>query len=1304
MTSTTLNPTAHFVIGGALYNIMLDTQCTPFSCISKEIVHEYGLTITPKEGNITLGDGSIRSRIGTSSPLTFDIVFTGLKTPLPKRTFTHEFEILDNIGSVGKKVSFIMGRDLLKQYCESINRNDAPNFLSTLIGVELCFENEVPANLMEENYDHINGEELTLSSLQLGLQESDSLFPDDDLAPQRPHIISSSNDNEQYKDQRQKIINDADIMQEWNINEQITGGITHPEAIVKLIFKDGIDLQKLSRFQYPIPLKAVPFVDKVTEQWHQEGKDEPVSTNPGLVINVPLLAVPKVSGGQVIPDEARICCDPRIPNEALDYVDQFQLPLIRQQLELLSSKKFYGQLDLENCFFQCPIHPDTRYLAYTWKGIQYRFTHTPFGIKFITSHVQRFMSKLFADCSFVFIYVDNIFIASNSWEEHREHILFVIRRCNEHHIKLKKKAFRCGETLIYTLGHIVSHNGISIDPNKVKALMDWPEPMTGEGLQSFLGLAGFVRMFIRHYGELAGPLEAIKYHKKIEWDDILRHHFQTLKTAAATSPFLKNPDFNRPFYIQTDSSNSGCGAVLFQPEDGKDDIESHNIVALVSKHFNDTQRKYSPYKKELFGIVFALRQFHLYIAFRPDTHLYTDHKPLIHMFTSDILSPGLQMWLDVLLSYNFTIHHRPGFQNVLPDALSRMYTGKYEGQPWGIPKTITFVNDKGNELKLPELNNIMVCPILQQDDQIMVSEPPNSLPSHASSDLNRQLLFEMEHRGKVIPATEEERKQLILEEHAKGHFGREAIYHSLFHRNYWWPKMREQIQSVILRCNACMRHVVGKVGFKPAEYIISNGPWSHIQMDCCLSFPEAHDGSKVLLVIIDLFTSFVMVFPLKDKSAKSVAEKLWWVCSLFGLPSVLQSDNGKEFCNSVVKEMVKIMQIDLRFIAPYNPRCDGAVERAVGVVSTTIKKMLQGADIYWPLYCPIAQAYINNKIHSVKKSTPFSLMFGRSFNVPHVIASSDTSSISSSISDQQQWMDFQSRVNSVVYPEIAGTIQLNKEKMIRSVNRRNKLIKPDQFIEGTVVMLKDQRKQNKRDSNYVGPYIIKGKTDNGNYILVDNDGEEVRRQVPPDQLKYVHQDDATEDSTMHNMSTIKSILEHRGDPGITFEYLIQWNDGSTSWEPQSGLMDVDCIQKYWKKVQSKSKRESKLANKKKATRPSENKEAEYELFIMDDDSIPSDSLMGGGVDDVKDAITHQIQSHEEKYPIESSQKILDDFVNKFIEDEHLTTPQLNLKLRENKGLADRFQALLFTSGIRYSYPDALKRLRYILSQRFSDHV
>jgi hypothetical protein len=650
------------------------------------------------------------------------------------------------------------------------------------------------------------------------------------------------------------------------------------------------------------------------------------------------------------------------------------------------------------------------------------------------------------------------------------------------------------------------------------------------------------------------------------------------------------------------------------------------------------------------------------------------------MFTSDQLSPGLQMWLDVILSYNFTIHHRPGYLNVLPDAISRMYTDKYAGKPWGIPSSIVFVDERNQAMEPTELQ---VSP-LAINNQIA-----HNIDS--SSDLHQQLLYEMERRGKIIPLIEEERKRLILEEHAKGHFGREAIYHALFQRNYWWPKMRDQIQSEVLRCNPCMRHVVRKSGFKPAEYITSNGPWSHIQLDCCLSFPEAFDGNKVLLVIIDHFTSFVLVFPLKDKSAKSVAEKLWWVCSIFGLPSVIQSDNGKEFCNTVVKELVSLMQVDFRFIAPYNPRCDGAVERAVGVVSMMLKKMLHGADIFWPLYCPIVQAFINSKVHTITKSTPFSLMFGRSFQFPNLpnspIVANDESP---SLDNQMQWLEFQSRINSVVYPEVSSTVQFNKSKMTRSIDKGHKLVTPDQFIEGSVVMLKDQRKINKRDPAYVGPYIIQKKLDNGNYILVDNDGEEVRRQVPPDQLKFVQNEVDPINSPIRDLTTMKTILNHRGDPGVRLEYLIQWKDGDQTWEPQSSLGDVYLIQKYWSKFQKNSKREKKLVDLIDQARSPPNNHSNI-LF----------PLNGGGVGEQDNSIIPHPNSFQPEQNQSAELKALDQFLIEFIKKERIRSPNFIAKFRKDRGLLQTLKTLLLTSGLNHSFAKVQKRLKQLLMHKSS---
>jgi len=1287
----TVTPSVHFVINNELYHVLCDSGCRPVSCIDADTARELNLEIIPQQGTVKFGNNSETARIGHTSLLKFDLVFTGLKNPLPPRTISHSFEVVQGLSSKKDPISFILGTDLMTIYCESIEKKQASDFVSALLGLELSFNNPVPSTTSLKQFSDKSSEGTTISVMRL-ITENPELG-EDDLSPMKPRITSSEDEYKLYRVDKESILNDPQIQNEWNYNESITGGVTHPEAVVKLNFKQGIDLQSLSRHQYPVPQRAIAFVDQAVETWHQQGKDEIVTTNPGLIINVPLLAVPKISGGMVIADAARVCCDPRIPNEALDYVDDFQMPLIRKQLESYGGKQLFAEFDLENCFFQCPIHPETRYLAYTWRGIQYRFTHTPFGIKFITSHVQRLMSKIFADMNFVFVYVDNIFIASSSWKEHQGHILLVLQRCNKYHIKLKRKAFKLGETKMYSLGHIVSRDGISTDPNKVKSILEWPAPGTGEGLQSFLGLTGYVRMFVRHYSELAAPLEAIKYHKTITWNDNLLEHFLALKKAVSLAPFLAYPDFSRPFYVQTDGSNFGCGAVLYQPKPGYDEITSDNIVALASKQFTDSQRNYSAYKKELFGIVYALRQFHSYLAFRTDNHLFTDHKPLTFMFSSDNLSPALQMWLDILLSYNFTVHHRPGFLNVLPDALSRMYTTKYAGKPWGVPANIRFADPVIIEQDTSSAETIQVRPIVVDSS----SEEKDPL----EDNLKLKLMAQMELKGKTIPASEEDRIKLIQQEHSLGHFGRDAIFNALMDEDYWWPGMRQQIQTVISQCDSCARFVIGKVGFKPSSFILSQGPWSHIQMDCCLSFPKAYDGNSDLLVIIDLFTSFVIAFPIKDRSAKSVAQKLWHVCSLFGLPSILQSDNGKEFCNSVLKEMVKIMQLDLRYIAPYNPRCDGAVERAVGVISTTIRKLLQGADIYWPLFVPVAQMYINNKVHSVTKSTPFSLMFGRPFNLPRI--NSESSDKSTEQMTQQEWTEFQSRMNTVIYPEIFKKLKLNKEKMVQSVDQRHRLLANQDFPIGSKVMLKDPRKKDKRDANYVGPYTIQQKDQNGNCVLMDNDGVSLARHVPPDQLKFMSLPTSSNLLELSdNIRTIKSILDHKGDPGIAFGYLVSWADGTESWEPATEFYDTECIRTYWRTRSQKLRKQNRYSQKQSK---STNKKHKSTLDVISDEL--SDFV---GVE-VKDSNSHynsnlNLNSKSDSIladgipsNLQSEQSQLQSFVDKFIQHFHLTSRKL--QLRKN-ALDHQLENQMTKANLRFTFGDVVHRLRKTLRERFPE--
>ncbi len=189
------------------------------------------------------------------------------------------------------------------------------------------------------------------------------------------------------------------------------------------------------------------------------------------------------------------------------------------------------------------------------------------------------------------------------------------------------------------------------------------------------------------------------------------------------------------------------------------------------------------------------------------------------------------------------------------------------------------------------------------------------------------------------------------------------------------------------------------------------------------------------------------------------------------------------------------------------------------------------------------------------------------------------------------------------------------------------------------------------------------------------------------------------------MTTIQSIRDHRGDPGINIEYLISWANGTESWEPQSNLMDVEYVSRYWKNFQNKEKREKKRIKKMNHTIEIDTDTNMIHNYTNQNNIIlnsPISSPMGGGVDANVIQESKKIKSDNNIYITQSPQEVMDTFINQFIDSEHLTKPHLNLKLRENKGVADRLQALLFTSGVKSSYPDVLRRLRYILSQRFTD--
>jgi hypothetical protein len=901
----------------------------------------------------------------------------------------------------------------------------------------------------------------------------------------------------------------AHCRQELEENYSRTGFCTGTGSTVKLSINPE-DAKQLYTRQYKIAEKYIKDADEIVTKWITDGR---VKIAPdGCRYNSPLLAVPKKDDKTGLWTKTRVCLDVRKLNSYLLEDDKFEIPRIPDMLATLAGGIMFGEIDLSDAYGQFRIDEESQaYTAFSWNKQQYVFIGAPFGIKHLPSLFQRFISNLFKDMPYVFAYIDNICFSSSSREEHARHAKAILARLNSVNLRVKPTSVNFGQYQIKLLGHMITPDGVSMDPMKQKEILEWPPPTIGTGVASFLGLGTFLRDHIRYYADLTAPFEKIKKSvTPIEWTPLLTQQFQALKRAFSTAPFLKFPDFNKRFAVACDASHTGVGGVIYQPDDEDDTITPTNIVGIVSKQLTPSQQRYPVYKKELWALVYCLRKFHTFIHGRQAVHVHTDHKPLIHIFKQTNLATALQQWLDVILDYDLIIKYRPGVLNVVPDALSRMYMTAYQDskQVWGTHSN-TKILDEFNKystasdvLCIESIKNSQPIKVIKKrhiiynngSKEIMLlnyedyihksrggimdelfqtnharngsynsnsSSPPSSydisstainsieennlhiitegeheefyqgissaplyevssitleysnsdaseinMISHAY-EVNEQdkhcgyevdeeeslmvaslkrlplspedrLLVAQEQRGRIVPDNNKQ-QELLIQAHEAGHYGEKAMYKYIDRAGYWWPSMRPQIQDIIKSCVPCQKHTITTAGYAPAKAIFSARPSDHYQIDL-LQLPASLEGWKFCLICVDVFTGFIMLAPLADKSESSIARALWSICCTIGIPKILQSDNGSEFSNKVLNSLCRLTGIPRRFIAPYNPRADGKVERSVKTVKQTLSRLLHGTSALWPLYIPFVQLMYNNKVSELTGSTPFSLMFGRQMN------------------------------------------------------------------------------------------------------------------------------------------------------------------------------------------------------------------------------------------------------------------------------------------------------------------------------------
>jgi microcompartment protein CcmK/EutM len=328
--------------------------------------------------------------------------------------------------------------------------------------------------------------------------------------------------------------------------------------------------------------------------------------------------------------EMRLCVDYR-PLNAVTIKNKYPLPHINILFDQLAGAQVFSKIDLHSGYHQIKIRAKhITKTAFTTRYGLYEYLVMSFGLTNVLAHFMYLMNSVFMPelDKFVVVFIDDILIYSRSMEEHEEHLRIVLQRLREHQLyaKFSKCEFWIKE--VPFLGHVISPEGIVVDPGKVKEVWEWKPPTSVSEVRSFLGLAGYYRQFIQNFSKIARPItELLKKGNKYVWSEACDEAFKHLKLLT-TLPVLAQPDTTKQFDVYCDASGTGLGSVLMQ--EGR-------VISYSSRQLRRHEEHYPTHDLELAAVVMTLRTWRHYLLGNV-IHIYTDHKSLKYIFTQPDLN------------------------------------------------------------------------------------------------------------------------------------------------------------------------------------------------------------------------------------------------------------------------------------------------------------------------------------------------------------------------------------------------------------------------------------------------------------------------------------------------------------------------------------------------------------------------------------------------------------------------------------------------------------------------------------------
>jgi hypothetical protein len=661
-----------------------------------------------------------------------------------------------------------------------------------------------------------------------------------------------------------------------------------------------------------------------------------------------VLMVPKPEG------KWRFCVDFRRLN-ACTKTKTWPIPNTNQMIDRLGRYKpeWLAKLDLTKGYYQAPLEEASKPLSafITTNGL-YEWNRVAMGLCGAPAYFQEQMAtvvlkNLIYNCCEV--YMDDIIIYGDSFEKYLENLDKVLARLQQFNVTVNPGKCELGVQEIEFVGHTFNKMGKCFTRSKLQEVVNFPTPETATELRSFLGLANYFRDHIKNHALLAGSLNAMidkssTYKKStvLRWSQMQLDALDALKTAINECPilfFLDENAENSSVHLYTDASDVGFGAYVCQRfADGKE-----VPIGFMSRCFTPVQKRWSVPEREAYGILEGVKKFE-YLLRDVKFVLHTDHENLVHIRDSG--SPKVIRWKLQLQEFQFEIEHVRGVDNIVADAMSR---NKLATVDIDVPDYLPHHEWIARLWNSEQVSGDEWCRVGHLIDELEISDE-----AYAN--------IQMVHNATV------------------GHHGVQNTIAKLQTAGLNWRFMEQHVKRFIKECDCCQKldcRVPICITAPYGQMIVR--PMGCINVDAMGPFDTDSNGNQYAVVMIDTFTRFMCAYPVKNTSAREAVRVILMHCGTFGKPDSIQTDNGTEFKNESVAELLKLLEVEHHLSIAHNHQQNAIVERAIKEVNRWLRGQLycsKQMKCLWSDLLPLAQRIHNATIVTSTGYAPADLVFG----------------------------------------------------------------------------------------------------------------------------------------------------------------------------------------------------------------------------------------------------------------------------------------------------------------------------------------